>query len=124
MVQDDQHRTLLNAGIEASHIYRDVETAQAERTALQTCLEALQAGDTLLVWRLERLVDSRAQLLEILQSLWDKKIGLKVLAGQGAVLDTNHLNLELAIALIAALTELETQILRKRTLKAHTAART
>ncbi|MEM6837873.1 MAG: recombinase family protein [Cyanobacteria bacterium P01_C01_bin.120] len=122
-VQDNQHRALLNAGVDASDIYRDVETDQAERPALQTCLDTLQAGDTLLTWRLDRLVDNRSQLLELLQSLQQRSIGLKVLTGQGAVLDTNRLNLGLAIAIIAALTELETQVLRKRTLKAQTEAR-
>lgn len=125
-VQDNQHRALLNAGVDASDIYRDVETDQtdqAERPALQTCLNTLHAGDTLLIWRLDRLVDSRSQLLELLQSLQQRSIGLKVLTGQGVVLDTNRLNLGLAIAIITALTELETQILRKRTLKAQTEAR-
>ncbi|MDB9526979.1 recombinase family protein [Oscillatoria sp. CS-180] len=119
-VQEDQRRALLNAGVEASDIYQDVE---AERPALQTCLDAVQAGDTLVAWQLERLADSRSHLLELLQVFWQRKVGLKVLTGHGAVLDTTQLSLDVAINLITALTELETQVLRKRTLKAQAEAR-
>jgi DNA invertase Pin-like site-specific DNA recombinase len=122
-VQDDQRQALLQAGVVAAHIYSDVASAAAERPALAECLDTLQAGDMLMVWQLDRLVDSRAQLLRILQDLRQRNIALRVLAGQGAVLDTTRLDLRLVIDVIAALNDLETLILRRRTRKAQTEAR-
>ncbi|MBE7380470.1 MAG: recombinase family protein [Leptolyngbya sp. SIO1E4] len=122
-VQEAQRQALLNAGVAASHIYQDAEITQEERPGLQACLSTLQAEDTLMVWQLDRLVSSRSHLLKILQDLWQRNIGLKVLAGQGVVLDTARLNLKLAIDIIAALSELEAQVLRKRTMKAQAEAR-
>ena len=122
-VREEQHQALLNAGVVASHIYGDTDILQEQGAGLEACLHALQAGDTLVVWQLDRLVSSRSHLLTILQDLCRRKIGLKVLAGQGAIFDTTFLHLKLVIDLIAALNELETQILRKRTMAAHAAAR-
>lgn len=121
--QDNQHQALLDAGVVASHIYRDTENDPEERSGLEQCLSALQAGDMLLVWQLERLVNDRSHLLVVLRNLCQRNIGLKVLTGTGAILDTAHLNLKLVIDLITALNDLETQVLRKRTLKSQAAAR-
>ena len=61
--------------------------------------------------------------MTLLQDFCQRNIGLKVLTGQGAIFDTNHLDVELTINIIAAVNDLETRILRKRTLTAHAAAR-
>ena len=61
-VQRDQHQALLDAGVLTSRIYRDTDGDLDERLGLQACLNALQAGDMLVVWQLDRLVDSRAYL--------------------------------------------------------------
>lgn len=122
-VQQDQHQALLDAGVLSSRIYSDTDGEVDERPGLQACLNATQAGDILVVWQLDRLVDSRAYLVNLLQDFGQRSIGLKVLVGQGAVFDTTHLDLDLTINIIAAVNDLETRILRKRTLNAHAAAR-
>ncbi|MEM7063926.1 MAG: recombinase family protein [Cyanobacteria bacterium P01_B01_bin.77] len=123
-VQGNQRQALLDAGVSASRIYSDTETEQdSQRPQLETCLNALNAGDQLIVWRLDFLVDSRAQLLTILQDLLNRDVGFKVLDGPGSVFDTASINLKLTIDIVAALNDLETQILRRRTLTAHAAAR-
>ena len=122
-VQADQHQALLNAGVLVSCIYQDTDSEQGDRPGLQDCLNALQAGDILVVWQLDRLVGSRASLEKLLQEFWQRNVGLKVLTGQGAILDTAHVDLKLALNIISAVNDLETRILRKRTLTAHAAAR-
>ena len=123
-VRDAQHQALLDAGVSASNIYSDTDTEQeSQRPQLEACLNALNAGDRLIVWRLDFLVDSRVQFQAILQDLLNRDAGLKILVGPGAIFDTTHINLKLAIDIVAALNDLETQILRRRTLAAHSVAR-
>ena len=123
-VRDKQHQALLDAGVQTACIYRDTDTGEnAKRPQLEGCLNALNAGDQLIVWRLDSLADSRAHFLAILQDLLDRNAGLKILHGSGAIFDTASINLRLAIDIVAALNDLETQILRRRTLTAHAAAR-
>ncbi|MEM9092893.1 MAG: recombinase family protein [Cyanobacteria bacterium P01_F01_bin.53] len=123
-LRDSQRQALLDAGVLASHIFSDKDTEQdSQRPQLEACLDTLKAGDRLIVWRLDFLVDSRAQFLTILQDLLSRNAGFKVLIGPGAIFDTAHISLELAIDIVAALNDLETQILRKRTLSAHAVAR-
>ncbi|MDV3351294.1 recombinase family protein [Leptothoe sp. LEGE 181152] len=123
-VRDAQHQALLDAGVPASNIYSDMDTEQeSKRPQLEACLNALNAGDRLIVWRLDFLIDSRVQFQTILQDLLERDAGFKVLAGPGVVFDTAHINLKLAIDIVAALNDLETQILRRRTLAAHAVAR-
>ena len=123
-VRDSQRQALLDAGVSASHIYSDTETEQEpQRPQLEACLNALNGGDQLIVWRLDLLVDRRTQLLTTLQDLLNRDAGLKVLKGSGAVFDTASINLKLTIDIVAALNDLETQILRRQTLTAHAVAR-
>ena len=53
---DLQRDALISAGVEVTHIYEDrVSGKQEERPGLSACLKALRSGDTLLVWKLDRL---------------------------------------------------------------------
>lgn len=122
-VKEDQHQALLNAGVLESSIYRDADSQPENRPGLEKCLNTLQSGDMLVVWQLDRLVGSRAYLENLLQEFWQRNVGLKVLTGQGAILNTARIDLKLALDVISAMNDLETRILRKRTLTAHAAAR-
>ena len=122
-VQKDQHQALINAGVDPSHIYSDTNMEEGDRPGLTACLNALQPRDLLVVWQLERLVDSRAYLVTLLQELQKRNVGLKVLTGHGAILDTTHVDLKLAIDMVIAVNDLETKILRRRTIAAHAVAR-
>ena len=123
-VQAQQRRMLAAAGVDAEHLYEDsTSSRQGERPGLQACLSALQAGDTLVIWHLDRLVTSRAQLIDVLQELWRRNIGLKVLAGKGDILDSAHINLKVVIDLIEAISELESAIIGERTAEALAVAR-
>ena len=121
---EQQKRALLKAGVADAQIYKDIGLSrQHPRPELQACLQALQGGNVLVVWQLERLVSSRSQLLEILQDLSRRDIGLKVLAGQGAAIDTATLSLKIVVDVLEALTELENQVVREATIEGLAAAR-
>ena len=70
--------TLEKAG--CAKIYTDkVSGTKQEKKALKEALEYIRTGDTLVVWRLDRLGRSTKQLIELLNSLKEKKLVLKVL---------------------------------------------
>ena len=55
-VLDLQRDARVEAGVEASRIYEDLASGrQDDRPGLTTCLKALQPGNTLVVWKLDRL---------------------------------------------------------------------
>lgn len=123
-LHEQQKQALLDAGVIESQIYADINyPRQQQRPELHRCLTTLQAGDTLVVWQLDRLVSSRPHLLEVLQDLWQRGIGLKVLTGQGAAIDSTSISLKVVMEVIEALFELENQIVREATLEGLAAAR-
>src|SRR3989442_15574000 len=87
---DLQHDALMAAGVEPQHIYNDRASGKRDdRPGLAACLKALRTNaDVLVVWRLDRLGRDLKHLIAIVDSLTTRGVGLKVLTGQGAQLDT------------------------------------
>lgn len=56
-----------------------------DRPGLAACLKALREGDTLLVWKLDRLGRDLRHLINTVHDLTARSVGLKVLTGHGAV---------------------------------------
>ena len=94
---------------------------RSERPSLDDCLNKLQAGDTLVVWRLDRLGRSMPHLVSIVSELKDKGIGFKSLR-DGAI-DTTTASGELVFNLFAALAQFERELIRERTRAGLKAAR-
>ena len=71
-------------------IYQDLASGRHdERPGLAACLKALQPGNTLIVWKLDRLGRNfKAFLITIMDELSKKQVGFKVLSGQGVDMDT------------------------------------
>ena len=90
---------------------------------LDACLKALRQGDTLVVWKLDRLGRDLHHLVSVVQELTDRGIGLRVLAGQGAQIDTTTPAGRLVFGIFAALAEFERELIRERTLAGLEAAR-
>lgn len=61
--------------------------AQRDRPKLKAALSYMHQGDTLVVWKLDRLARSMKQLIETIESFQDRGIGLKSLQDP---LDTSH----------------------------------
>ena len=62
--------------------------ARYNQPGLASCLRALREGDVLVVWKLDRLGRMLTHLVNTVRDLFDRGIGLRVLTGQGAEIDT------------------------------------
>ena len=78
---------------------------------LNACPESLRSGDTLFVWKLDRLGCNLRHLIELVETLCDQGIGLQVLTGQGAAIDTTKPEGKLVFGIFAALAEFERELI-------------
>jgi DNA invertase Pin-like site-specific DNA recombinase len=85
-----------------------------ERPGLEGCLRALRDGDTLVVWKLDRLGRDLAHLVATVRDLEARGVGFRVLAGQGAEIDTRTAGGRLIFGIFAALAEFERDLIRER----------
>jgi DNA invertase Pin-like site-specific DNA recombinase len=119
-----QRDVLLEAGVEPARIYEDLGSGRKDdRPGLAACLKALQPGNTLVVWKLDRLGRDLKHLVNTIDELSQRDIGLKVLAGAGAQIDTTTANGRFVFGIFAALAEFEAELIRERTHAGLTAAR-
>src|SRR5262245_16788822 len=85
-----QQDALRAAGVTERYLYGDVASGMKQaRPRLAECLNTLRAGDTLIVWRLDRLARSLLHLMEIAKDLEERTTGLRVLEGPFANMDTS-----------------------------------
>lgn len=123
-VTDLQRDALVAAGVAADQLYEDRASGKRDdRPGLDACLKALREGDTLVVWKLDRLGRNLKHLVEVVQGLNARGVGLKVLTGQGASIDTTTANGRLMFAFFAALAEFERELIVERTIAGLAAAR-
>jgi DNA invertase Pin-like site-specific DNA recombinase len=123
-VFDLQRDALIEAGVSRKRLYEDRASGKSDdRPNLEACLKALRKGDVLVVWKLDRLGRDLRHLVNTVQNLADRGIGFKVLAGQGADIDTTTAGGKLIFAIFAALAEFERELIRERTRAGLTAAR-
>jgi len=116
---DLQQDALTSAGCEK--IFTDQASgASVERIGLAEALEFMRAGDTFVVWRLDRLGRSLKHLVETIQLMASKEVGFKSLQEN---IDTTTSGGKLVFHLFAALAEFERDIIRERTHAGLTAAR-
>lgn len=119
-----QRDALLTAGIEVHSLYEDKASGKKDdRPHLAACLKALRHGDTLVVWKLDRLGRDLRHLVNIVHELTERGIGLKVLTGQGAAIDTTTASGKLVFGIFAALAEFERELISERTLAGLASAR-
>ena len=121
---DLQRDALLIAGVDPEALYEDKASGKKDdRPQLTGCLKALRADDTLLVWKLDRLGRDLRHLVNIVHDLTQRGIGLKVLTGQGAAIDTTTASGKLVFGIFAALAEYERELISERTIAGLAAAR-
>lgn len=119
---DLQKDALLKVGVDQEYIYQDLASGRKDdRPGLKACLKALQPGNTLVVWKLDRLGRDMKHLVNLIDELNHKKIGFKVLSG--AEIDTTTANGRLVFGIFAALAEFERELIRERTQAGLIAAR-
>jgi len=123
-VLDLQRDALLAAGVLERNLYSDTASGKKDdRPGLESCLKALRPGDALLVWKLDRLGRNLRHLVNVVHDLIERHIGLRVLTGQGAAIDTTTAAGKLVFGIFAALAEFERELISERTRAGLVAAR-
>ena len=113
---DLQIDALSKAGVNPENIYQDEASGKnTKRPSLEACLKALREDDTLLIWKLDRLGRSLHDLVNMVQKLSDKNIGLKVLTGKGANINTSTPAGKMFFGFFAVLAEFERDLIIERT---------
>ena len=114
---DLQRDALTAAGVSWEHLYEDMASGRRDdRPGLAAGLKALRAGDTLIVWKLDRLGRDLRHLINTVHDLTARSVGLKVLTGHGAAVDTTTAAGKLVFGIFAALAEFERELISERTL--------
>ena len=108
--------------------WRPRQAAAVVGWTLKTTVEcglpaALRSGDTLVVWKLDRLGRDVRHLINTVQELTERGVGLKALSGQSAAIDTTTSAGKLVFGIFAALAEFERELIAERTKAGLAAAR-
>ena len=121
---DDQNLHLQRDALEKAGcqvIYEDKASGKStERPELEACLKALRSGDTLVVWRLDRLGRSLGDLVKLVTTLEEQKIGFESLQEK---IETTSASGKLVFHVFAALAEFERNLISERTRAGLKAAR-
>jgi len=113
---DLQRDALLAAGVDPSRLYEDSASGKRDdRPGLEACLKGLRPGDTLVAWKLDRLGRDLRHLVNLVHGLTGRGVGLRVLAGEGATIDTTTPNGRLMSGVFGALAEFERELIVERT---------
>ncbi|SHK59308.1 MULTISPECIES: recombinase family protein [Tepidibacter] len=120
---DLQINTLKEAGCHPSDIYVEkISSRKKERPIFKKVSNLLQEGDTLVIWKLDRIGRSLVELVNIIEEINQKKANLKTLTGS-LMIDTSTAQGKLMYSITAAFAEYERDINRERTLAGLEAAR-
>ena len=118
---DLQRDALFAAGVDERHLFSDKASgARDDRPGLTACLEFLKAGDTLVVWKLDRLGRSLTNLLAIITDLKNRGVAFRSLTEQ---MDTTTPHGELLFSLFGALAQSERALTLERVMAGLVAAR-
>jgi len=111
----DQHPALsldaLHAAGCAKVFVEQASGAQRDRPQLQAALDYARPGDTLVVWKLDRLARSLTQLIETIELLAAREIGFRSLT---EAIETTTAGGRLVFHIFASLAEFERAIIRER----------
>jgi DNA invertase Pin-like site-specific DNA recombinase len=112
----DQHTETQRAALEKAgceRIYTEVASGgQWNRPELQDCLKHLRKGDTLIVWKLDRLSRSLSDLMTILSKLKKDEVGFKSIT---EAIDTTTAMGEMIMHVVGAFAQFERSLIKERT---------
>jgi DNA invertase Pin-like site-specific DNA recombinase len=124
---EDQNLALQLDALQAEgcgQVFQDTASgASSSRKGLAAALDACAAGDVLTVWKLDRLGRSLLDLVGLIETLKACDVGLKVLTGAGASIDTTKPEGRLFFAMFAAMAKFERELIRERTRAGMSAAK-
>src|SRR5215831_3219059 len=120
----DQHPALqldaLHAAGRTKVFVEQPSGAQRDRPQLQAALDYARPGDTLVIWKLDRLARSLTQLIETIEGLAARDIGFRSLT---EAIETTTAGGQLVFHIFASMAEFERAIIRERTRAGLDAAR-
>lgn len=113
---DRQEQDLLAAGVRRDDLYVDhgVSGGRASRPKLDSAMNALHGGDTLVITTLDRLGRSTANMLTLADELRVRGVGLRVLKLGGGDVDTSTPTGQMMFTVMIALGQMELDIKRER----------
>ena len=118
---DLQRDALVAAGVDERHLHTDKASgARDDRPGLKACLEYLKAGDTLVVWKLDRLGRSLPHLIEVVRRIEAQGTGFVSLT---EAIDTTTSSGRLLFHMMGALAEFERALIKQRTDEGRQAAK-
>ena len=107
--------------VNCEQVFHETATGtRRERPELVACLRTLRKGDTLVVWKLDRLARSLKDLVEIVHDLNQRGVGFRSLTES---IDTTSSGGRLVFHIFGALAEFEHSLIRERTIAGLAAAR-
>lgn len=122
-VLDLQKDALLSAGVNPAMIYEDFASGKRDdRPGLDSCLKSLRPGDTLVVYKLDRLGRNLRHLVDTVDDLSKRGVGFRVLSGEVPI-DTSSGQGKLLFAIFGGLAEFERELIRERTIAGLRSAR-
>ena len=121
---DLQTDALKAAGVKSGDIYTDKASgARTSRPGLEKALQAMEPGDVLIAWKLDRVGRSLSHLISIAEKLNCEGKHIRILEGKGSELDTTTPQGKLMFSMFAAFAEYERELISERTKEGLKAAR-
>jgi len=109
---DLQKDALIKAGVDERNIFKDKASgAKDDRKGLKELIDFVKEGDTVVVWKLDRLGRSLSHLITILEILRDKKAAFRSLTDN---IDTETASGELFFHVFGALAQYERALIKER----------
>ena len=109
------------AGSGCEQVFQEKQSGKdKDRPELETCIKVLRTGDTLVVWRLDRLGRNLPDLVQIVTELEQRGVGFESLTEK---IETDSAAGRLVFHVFAALSEFERNLIRERTQAGLAAAR-
>jgi len=103
-------------------VYSDIATGtRADRPQWNLCLADLRPGDTLIIWKIDRLGRNLRDLVDIVTTLQDRGVGVRSLTN--GIVDTTTAHGTLVFGMFALMAEYEAALIRERTQAGLMAAR-
>lgn len=113
---------LLSHGVTRPNLFCDkISGAREDRPGLIACNKALRTGDTLVVWRLDRLGRSMRHLVNMVEDLKERGIGFRSISD--GMIDTTSASGELVLNIFSSLAQFERRLIQERTRAGLAAAR-
>jgi DNA invertase Pin-like site-specific DNA recombinase len=106
--------SLTGLGINPNDIFTEnISGAKTDRPELNACLAHLQRGDTLVVWRLDRLGRSMHHSVELIEELRNRRVGFRSVSD--GLIDTTSPSGEFIFHIFSALAQFERRLIQERT---------